>query len=160
LIDLYNLFSDEDVVRFYNLRQYTDLSDGQKFVDWYQHRYKEGLAVRWGIALKGKTNIIGTAGFNNYTTLHRANIGYDLQKAYWNKGYITEALKSIIDFGFSSLDINRIEAEVMQGNTSSKKVLEKLGFIKEGVLREWMLWNNKYYDMTMYSLLKNEYIGK
>jgi len=89
--------------------------------------------------------------------LHRANIGYDLQKAHWNKGYITETLKAIIDFGFFSMEINRIEAEVMQENASSERVLEKLGFVREGVLRSWMLWNNQYYDMTIYSLLKNDY---
>jgi len=160
LIDLYNLFSDENVIRFYNLSRYTDLSDGQKFIDWYRNRFKDGLAIRWGIALKGKTDIIGTAGFNSYTPLHRANIGYDLQKAHWNNGYITEALEAIIDYGFSSIEINRIEAEVMQGNVSSERVLEKLGFVKEGVLRNWMFWDNHYYDMTMYSLLKNEYNGK
>ncbi|HCO68108.1 MAG TPA: N-acetyltransferase [Dysgonomonas sp.] len=159
LADLYNLFSDEDVIRFYNLGKYTQLSDAQKFVDWYRSRYNEGLAIRWGIKLKGNTDIIGTAGFNNYTTLHRANIGYDLQKSYWNKGYITEALKAVIHFGFYSLEINRIEAEVMQGNVSSERVLEKLGFTKEGILRQWMLWNNSYYDMSMYSLLKSEYSG-
>lgn len=158
LIDLYNLFSDEDVIRFYNLGKYTDLSDGQKFVDWYKNRYRDGLAIRWGIALKGKKDIIGTVGYNNYTTFHRANIGYDLQKNYWNKGYITEALEAVVEYGFTVLDINRIEAEVMQGNTASERVLEKLGFTREGVLRQWMLWDDNYYDMSMYSLLKNEYI--
>lgn len=157
LIDLYNLFSDEDVIRFYNLGKYTDLSDGQKFVNWYKTRYADGLAIRWGIALKGRSDIIGTVGFNNYTAAHRANIGYDLQKSYWNKGYITEALQVIMDFGFTSLKVNRIEAEVMQGNISSERVLQKLGFTKEGILRQWMLWNDRYYDMTMYSLLKDEY---
>lgn len=157
LIDLFNLFGDEDVVRFYNMGKYSDLSDGQKFVDWYRNRYRDGLAIRWGISLKGKTDIIGTAGFNNYTAYHRANIGYDLQKVYWNRGYVTEALEAIIAFGFSTLKVNRIEAEVMQGNVSSERVLEKLGFTKEGVLRQWMLWNDTYYDMSMYSILKENY---
>jgi len=67
---------------------------------------------------------------------------------------MTEALQAIIDFGFNVLDINRIEAEVMQGNVMSENLLEKLNFRREGVLRQWMLWNERYYDMTMYSLLK------
>ncbi|MDR1402923.1 MAG: GNAT family N-acetyltransferase [Tannerellaceae bacterium] len=70
---------------------------------------------------------------------------------------MTEALETVIDFGFNSLEINRIEAEVMQGNIVSEKVLEKSGFKNEGVLRQWMYWNGNYYDMTMFSLLKKDY---
>lgn len=158
LNDLFRLFSDDNVTRFYNLHTYTDPSDGKKFIDWYKTRYKQGLGIRWGIALKGQNNIIGTIGFNNYTKNHRANIGYDLQTKHWNHGYITEALTAIISYGFDTLQINRIEAEVMIGNTVSEKVLEKLNFTKEGILRDWMLWNDCHYNITMYSLLKNDTI--
>ncbi len=157
LKDLYLLFSDKEVTKYYNLLPLTDEQEGQKLLDWFQNRFKDGLGIRWGIALKGKLNIIGTIGFNNYTRKHRANIGYDLQFAYWSKGYMTEALKAVLGFGFNELSINRIEAEVMQGNITSEKLLEKLNFKREGILRQWMLWNERYYDMTMYSLLKAEY---
>lgn len=158
LNDLFDLFKSEEVTRYYNLHPYRKIEDAQPLIDWFISRFQQGLAIRWGIALKGERNIIGTVGFNNYIKNHRANIGYDLQQKYWNKGYITEALSAIIQFGFKELDINRIEAEVMQGNPGSDKVLEKLGFKKEGLLREWMLWDGIHYDMTMYSLLKKEYI--
>lgn len=154
LSDIFKLFGDEEVTQFYNLLPLKEKQEGQKLLDWFQSRYQESLGIRWGIALKGKSNIIGTVGFNNYTKNHRANLGYDLQKEYWNNGYITEALKAIIDFGFNNLEINRIEAEVMQGNIASEKVLEKLGFKNEGILRQWMYWNGNHYDMTMFSLLK------
>lgn len=65
-------------------------------------------------------------------------------------------MKAVIDFGFNNLEINRIEAEVMQGNIASEKVLVKLGFKNEGVLRQWMYWNGSYYDMTMFSLLRKD----
>ncbi|WP_293896796.1 GNAT family N-acetyltransferase [Sporocytophaga sp.] len=57
---------------------------------------------------------------------------------FWNKGYLTETLKVVTGFGFSELDANWIEAEVMQGNIASEKVLSKLGFKNEGIFREWM----------------------
>lgn len=155
--DLYKLFSDEKVTRFYNLLPLKNEQEAQKSIDWFQTRFKDKLGIRWGICLKGQQNIIGTVGFNNFAKGHRANIGYDLQTAYWNNGFITEALKTIIHFGFSELEINRIEAEVMQGNVMSEKVLEKLNFQNEGVLRAWMHWNDKHYDMTMFSLLKMDY---
>ena len=120
-------------------------------------RFEEGLAVRWGISIKGQDSIIGTIGFNNFIKGHRASIGYDLQHKQWNRGFLTEALNEIVNFGFTALEANRIEAEVMQGNLASERVLEKAGFKKEGILRQWMLWNGNYYDMTMYSLLKTDF---
>ncbi|MDB5191310.1 MAG: GCN5-related N-acetyltransferase [Segetibacter sp.] len=63
----------------------------------------------------------------------------------------------VIEFGFSQLAVNRIEAEVMQGNIASEKLLGKCGFTNEGILREWMYWNNKHYDMTMFSLLRSDF---
>ena len=158
--DIYKLYSDENVTRFYNLLPFKCEQDAQKVIDWYQNRFKDQLGIRWGITLKGKQNIIGTIGFNNFTKRHRANIGYDLQTEYWNCGYITEALKAVIDFGFNQLEINRIEAEVMQGNVMSERVLDKFNFKNEGVLRQWMFWNEKHYDMTMFSLLRTDYEGK
>lgn len=156
LPDLFELFSDENVTRYYNIKTLTEENEAQKFVDWFQSRFKDKLSVRWGIALKSEKKIIGTIGFNNFTKEHRANLGYDLQKKYWNKGYMTESLNAVIEFGFKVLEINRIEAEVMQGNIISERVLEKLGFKKEGILRQWMFWNGNHYDMSMYSLLRTE----
>jgi len=156
LKDLFKLFGDEKVTKFYNLLTLKNEHEAQKTIDHFQDRFKNQLGIRWGIALKGQENIIGTIGFNNFYKGHKANIGYDLQSEYWNNGYVTEALSTIIDYGFTKLEINRIEAEVMQGNVLSEKVLTKLNFRKEGVLREWLFWNNKHYDMTMFSLLKNE----
>ena len=155
--DLYKLFTNENVTRFYNLLPLKNEQEAQKSIDWFQTRFKDKLGIRWGIAIKGQENIIGTIGFNNFAKQHRANIGYDLQTEHWNNGFITEALKTVINFGFNQLEINRIEAEVMQGNIISEKILNKLNFKNEGVLREWMFWNEKYYDMTMFSLLRTDY---
>ena len=66
-------------------------------------------------------------------------------------------LKVVVEFGFKELEINRIEAEVMLGNTASEKVLAKIGFKNEGILRQWMYWNEKHFDMSMYSLLQSEF---
>jgi len=159
LADLFKLFGDNNVTKYYNLKTFETEQDGQKFIDWYQKRFTEKLAIRWGIALKGNSNIIGTIGFNNFTQNHRANIGYDLQTEYWNNGYATEALKTIVGFGFKQLKINRIEAEVMIGNFASEKILKKLGFTNEGILRQWLYWNDNHYDMIMFSLLKTDKYG-
>lgn len=159
LADIFKLFGDNRVTQFYNVVTLANEEEGQKFIDWFRNRFTDKAGIRWGISLKGHDNIIGTIGFNNFTKRHRANIGYDLQADFWNKGYLTEALKTVIEFGFKQLDINRIEAEVMQGNVASEKILTKTGFKNEGVLRQWMYWNDKHYDMTMFSLLQSDFMA-
>lgn len=156
LHDIYKLYSNTEVTKYYNINPFTNIQEAQKTIDLFQNRFNDNTGIRWGISLKDKKNIIGTLGYNNLCKNHRASIGYDLEKTHWNQGYITEALNAIINYGFTELEINRIEAEVMQGNINSEKVLEKLNFTKEGVLREWMLWNGTHYDMSMFSLLKSE----
>lgn len=154
--DIFKLFSDKRVTQYYNIKTLIIENEAQKFIDGFRSRFTKKAGIRWGIALKGQNNIIGTIGFNNFINRHRANVGYDLKVDFWNNGYLTEALKAVIEFGFIQLEINRIEAEVMQGNIASEKVLNKIGFKNEGVLRQWMYWNDKHYDMTMFSLLQSD----
>lgn len=154
--DLFKLFTDPRVTEFYNVIPLKEEADAEKIIELLAGRYRERSGIRWGIALKGQKEIIGNLGFNSFTRGHRGVIGYSLMYEYWNKGIITEAIKAIIDFGLDQLQVNRIEAEVMPGNTASERVLTKLGFRHEGLLREWMLWGGKHYDINMYSLLKGE----
>lgn len=157
LMDLFALFSDPEVTRYYNIKTFGRPEDGQIYLDWFRCRFESKLGIRWGISIKGVSGIIGTIGFNNFIAGHRANMGYDMQSAYWHKGYMTEALNTVVAFGFNELKINRIEAEVMTGNTASERLLEKAGFQKEGVLRDWMCWDKRYFDMVMYSYLRADY---
>src|SRR4051812_26497128 len=85
LADLFAIFGNPDVTRYYNVVTLVKESEAQKFVDHFQSRYRDKAAIRWGIALTGQQNIIGTLGFNNFTPNHRANIGYDLLPQFWNK---------------------------------------------------------------------------
>jgi len=158
LNDLFALFGDDQVTRYYNIKTFTKIENGQIYLDWFRNRFKDKLGIRWGIQIKDNPGIIGTIGFNNFTINHKANIGYDLQSAYWSRGYMSEALGKVIEFGFTRMSLNRIEAEVMIGNEVSERILSKLGFQQEGVLRDWMFWDGRYFDMIMYSLLKKDFV--
>ena len=157
LPDLFLLFGDSEVVKFYNLLPFDNENQGQRLIELYQKRFSENTGIRWGIALKGSQNIIGTIGYNSFVLNHRATIGYDLQKKFWSQGFMQEAIKLVLEFGFNQLKVNRVDAEVMLENVVSEKVLQKLNFKKEGVLRDWLYWNEKHYDMSMYSLLRMDY---
>lgn len=157
LHDFFDLFQDERVAKYYNVSPFKDLREAQVYLDLFDSRIKRKIGVRWGIAPKGRSNIIGTIGFNSFHRNHKANLGYDLQFAYWNQGIVTEAAKEVINYGITHLGINRIEAEVMVGNSASDRVLEKLGFKLEGILRDWLFWQGNYYDMKMFSLLRKDF---
>ena len=80
-------------------------------------------------------------------------MGYQIDQAYANRGYTTQALALIIDYAFNTLDLHRLEAGVMPANIGSIKVLEKNGFIKEGLVRKNVKINGRWEDHYLYGLL-------
>ncbi|WP_412985695.1 GNAT family N-acetyltransferase [Pontimicrobium sp. IMCC45349] len=157
LENIFELYSDQRVTKYFDLIPLKNKSEAQREVDFYRKRFMDNIGIRWGIAFKNKTEIIGTLGYNKVIKDHKGRIGYDLQYNYWGKGIMSEALEAIVNYGFDKLELNRIEAEVMQDNIGSEKLLTKLQFQKEGILKNWMYWNNDFYDITMFSLIKSDY---
>lgn len=102
---------------------------------------------------------IGECGFHTWnTTHHRAELFYKLwQDQHKQKGYMTEALLPILNYGFTQMNLHRIQAMVADYNTASLKLLAQHNFVKEGIMRQDYLVNNTYEDSHCYSLLKNEF---
>lgn len=154
---VFSILSDEEVMRYYDRLPLTSVQEAQQIIEWHQRRFESGEAIRWGITIKGENHLIGNCGYS-WNLGHRfAEIGYVLSRTYWNQGIITEALRAILQFGFEMRNLHRVEAEVLPGNVASIRVLQKLGFQEEGVLRERILVNDQFYDVKLFSLLKNEY---
>lgn len=154
LDSIFELYNNHEVTKYIDLLPLKHKEEAKNEIDFYKKRFTDSIGIRWGIVEKNQTNIIGTLGYNKIFKDHKGRIGYDLLPKYWGKGVMTEALESIITYGFNEFNISRIEAEVMQGNIGSEKLLSKLKFQKEGVLRNWMFWNEQYYDISMFSLVK------
>ena len=111
--------------------------------------------INWGITLKNNSKLLGMIGFyrmqpENY----RAEIGYMLSPKFHEKGFITEAVKRLITFGFNELKLHSIEAVIDPENIGSEKVLQKTGFIKEAHLKECQFYNGRFIDKVIYSLLR------
>lgn len=159
---LFTILGDEDVTEFYDDDVFSSVSQAREQIHSWDAGFKARRCVRWGIALRGKGEIIGTCGYYGFHSLHnRAGIGYELARSFWKQGIMTEALDAIIRFGFKDIGLNRIQAVVMMENEGSVRLLEGLGFHPEGVLREYERWGHKgYVDLMMYSLLRREYIGE
>lgn len=154
---IFQIFSDNDVTQYHNLDTTTDINQVTFLIQQREERFRNKQGIRWGIARKEDNIIIGSCGFS-YGTSFNAEIGYELAKSNWRKGYMTEALKAIIMFGFEKLEFNRIQALVMLENQASIKLLEKLKFTQEGVLRDYGYWKEQYHDLKMFSILKREFI--
>jgi|WetSurMetagenome_2_1015567.scaffolds.fasta_scaffold156018_2 [ribosomal protein S5]-alanine N-acetyltransferase len=112
---------------------------------------------RWTIMHKEDGRLIGTCGLHKWDQQYmRAEIGCDLSPDYWGRGYMTEALQVAIRNGFERMKLNRIEAIVYIKNSPSIRLLERLGFQREGTLRDYYYLNGKFHDQYIFSLLQKE----
>lgn len=156
--DIYRYFSKDAVMKYYDLDVFTDISQAKETISRWNSRFEENRGIRWGIASKENDKIIGTCGFFNWSKKDcRAEIGYELDNDYWNKGIMTEVVGVLIWFGFSELKLNRIEAHFNPENFASEKVLNKVGFKKEGLLRDYSFEKGKYFDTVVCSILRCEF---
>ena len=154
--DIFSCFSNEDVVKHYGQEAFTDMAQAEALIDFFSKSYRENKGIRWGIARKEIPGLIGTVGFNALSIKHRrAEIGYELHPDYWRKGYTSEAVTAVLRYGFNELGLTRIGAVVFTENDASNQLLTKLGFEREGVLRDYMVQNGIAYDTYVYSSLKN-----
>lgn len=154
-----NLFGNEDVTRYNDVETLTELREAGELIEFVQDRYNNHIGMRWGIRLaESPDELIGTCGYNWWTRHNRcAEIGYDLHPDYWNKGIMTEALHQLVRFGFQQMNLNRIEADVTPGNEGSVRVLEKIGFVEEGLLRQRGYWKGEFHDLRFFALLREDY---
>ncbi|MNI24214.1 putative ribosomal N-acetyltransferase YdaF [compost metagenome] len=127
----------------------------------FERDYNKRSRVKWGIFANDESDrllgIIEAQDFNQKVNM--VSIGYFLAESHWGKGIATEAVQILLNYLFREVHVNRIQAEVMPLNETSKKVLLKNGFIKEGTLRQATLWSGKgIVDLEIYSILKADYV--
>ena len=153
---IFACFSNDKVTRYYGQESLERIEQAESFVDFFSKNYHEKRGIRWGIERKDSKGIIGTIGFNAWSPKHkRAEIGYELHPEHWRKGYTLEAATKVLSYGFDDMDLTRIGAVVFIENHASNYLLTKLGFQKEGILKQYMYQNGIAHDTYVYSLLKN-----
>lgn len=132
----------------------------QEFVGWFLNHQRQEPRIKFQLAmvLKATGVLIGNCGARREKEgAIEADIGYELDPAYWNHGYATEAAHAIVDFGFQHFGVHRIWAECVADNTGSAHVLEKLGMKLEGRLRENKYFKGRWWDTLIYALLADEW---
>jgi [ribosomal protein S5]-alanine N-acetyltransferase len=152
---IFACFSKDEVTKYYGQETLESLEQAKKFVEFFSKNFNEKRGIRWGIERKGTQGIIGTIGFNAWSPKHkRAEIGYEIHPIHWRKGYASEAILKVLDYGFRELELNRIGAIVFIENEASNHLLMKMGFQKEGVLKDYMYQNDVPYNTNIYSISK------
>lgn len=158
--DLYEYCSDNEVTKYMIFDSYKDRQEAVDRINFCIKNNKEiKKPLLWAIEYKEDNKLVGGIDFVKWDEENAVGeIGYILNKKYWNKGIMTEALKEVIKFGFEKMGLNRIEVLCDERNISSSKVAEKNGLKYEGTLRQKMYIKNEYINLKIYSILKEEYI--
>ena len=118
---------------------------------------ESGETIRFAIREKEVGKLIGTIGLHLNKEHQKAELGYWLGKNFWRKGYLTEALKAVLEFGFKELNLNKIYATHFLFNPNSGKVMLKAGMKFEGVQKQEYLQHGEFLDVNRYSLLKQDF---
>jgi [ribosomal protein S5]-alanine N-acetyltransferase len=116
-----------------------------------------GIAYTWAVTTRHDGTLIGAIEIRPESMHQRGEFGYWTGMPFWNQGFTTEAAGRVVEHGFRALDLHRIQALVLPSNTGSVRVLEKLGFRREGVLRDYVLRWGEFQDRTIYGLLRDEW---
>ena len=91
------------------------------------------------------------------TGVKAAKLGYAVAADHWGRGYASDAVSIMLGFAFGSLSLHRVTAAIGPDNAASQAVVEKLGFVREGVLRDHVFTNGAWRDSVLYSLLHDEW---
>jgi ribosomal-protein-alanine N-acetyltransferase len=125
---------------------------------YFTDNFRNDTGIRWGITLKGSDELIGSTGVYKWDKkTAQVETGYDLDPKYWGQGIMTEAMTAVAQHAFEVMKVNRIEALVSPRNKGSLGLVRRLGFRKEGTLREHDLYNGKFTDDFLFSLLKGDW---
>jgi ribosomal-protein-alanine N-acetyltransferase len=160
LLALFSIFSNAEVMRYWSSLPMTDISNARQMLLNIQENYRNRSALQLGIERKNDRSLIGTCTLHNiHLNSRRAEVGYILGRTYWRQGYMREALTVLIDYAFNSLGFNRLEADIDPRNTASEKLLEHLGFVKEGYLRQRWIVDGEISDSVFYGLLRSDWLN-
>jgi len=155
---LFTIFSDQQVMRYWGTPPLADRNAAMQLVREIHDGFERRTMLKWGLALSDSDALIGTTTlFNLNVDNGRAEIGYCLGRAHWGNGYMHEALQAQLKYSFETLDFRRLEADVDPRNTSSIRTLERLGFQREGYLRERWHVNGEIQDTLFYGLLRRDW---
>lgn len=148
----------EEVARYVSWNVHKSIDDSLVFLENTLSSYHTSLLPNWAIVLCETNCLIGSIGLHNHVPKNRSiEIGYVIDSLYWNKGYVTEAVQKILEICFLDLELNRVAAIYEPDNIGSGRVMEKVGMLYEGYLREYFIEEGIAKDVKLYAILKSDW---
>ncbi len=154
---LFILRSNKQVMQYLDRPMAETINDARELIKKIDGGIVENNAVTWAVTLKERKELIGTIGFWRIIKEHfRAEVGFLLHPDYQGAGIMNEALGRVLEYGFDTLGLHSVEADVNPRNSSSIKLLERNGFVKEAYFRENFFFDGRFLDSAVYSLLSRD----
>jgi len=148
------LRSNEKILQFLVIPKCNNLLEAKQFIDKINNSIKNNESIYWGITEKNDETLIGTICLWNISKENfRAEVGYALHPDFQRKGFMSEAMNVVLDYGFTKMELHSIEAHVHPDNQPSINLLQKKGFIEEALFKENVFFNGKFLDTVVYSRL-------
>ncbi|MET8669500.1 GNAT family protein [Streptomyces tendae] len=155
---LYAMHGSAHVMRYWDSPPWTDRARADRFLAMCRTMAEEGTGVRVAVERASDGVFVGWVCLVEWNPVYRsASLGYCLAEAMWGHGYATEAAHALLRWAFDTLDLNRVQAEADTRNAASARVLEKVGFVREGTLREDCVVDGEVSDSWVYGLLRREW---
>ena len=152
--EMYFLRSDKEVLKYIDRQPAKSVEEAVQFIEMIDTNLANNEGVNWAIALKDSPTLIGNICFWQLQKENcRAEIGYVLHPKHQRKGIMHEAMKAVLDYGFNTMKLHSVEANVNPENLASIRLLERNGFIREGYFKENYFYEGKFLDSAVYSLL-------
>jgi RimJ/RimL family protein N-acetyltransferase len=153
---LFAMHSSAFVLRYWDGPPWEDRARAERFIAACRQMAEDAIGVRPVIERDGA--FVGWCSLSRWNPGHRsAALGYCLAEDAWGLGYATEAAGALLAWAFDALDLNRVQAETDTRNVASARVLEKLGFVREGTLREDCIVNGEVSDSWVYGLVRRQW---
>ncbi len=156
--DLFDYSRDPEVARHVLWEAHKSVHQTRQYVRFLLRQYRLCAPSSFVIELRQTGRVIGTIGYMWVQPENRsAEVGYSLSRAYWNQGIMSEALSAVVEFGFESLHLNRVEAQHESDNPASGRVMEHVGMRHEGHLRQRLYNKGRFVDVELYAVLKADF---
>jgi RimJ/RimL family protein N-acetyltransferase len=152
---LFEIHADPDVMRYWSTAPWTEPAQAEALLA--SDRAAAGTHLRWGVA-DPEDRVVGTVSlFRHHEESRRMELGYVLGRSAQGRGWATEAVGLALDWGFGAFGLHRVEADTDPRNARSCRLLERLGFTREGVLRERWIVAGEVSDTALYGILAREW---
>ena len=154
---VFEMYNDSVAMKYTGPDKHSTIEDSEKFLRNVLSEHEKEKSIFWAIVQKENNKLVGDISLSGIDYKHcYATFGFFLSRNFWDQGLMSETVPHVLRFAFENLHLNRIEAQVSVFNFPTIRILEKNGFLKEGVQKENFLVEGKLTDSFLFAILRSE----